>query len=211
MEDMEFIHHENESIYLNLSAEDNLSGVKDFTVTIQNTDNYCNRTYTPEADGHIYIDLTEELPVFSGSFVIHINAVDNVGNVRRLSYDITEFSLSASISRILEPHEPVFKCGESGILHITTWGYADYVEVEFPKEMLELNPALNKTYYYRSDSVYKQEEELQFMIPLYTPANAKYTITVRAYKGNKKLEEYPALSTISVEGSVADELRTRLR
>lgn len=211
LEDMEFIHHENESIYLNLSAEDNLSGIKNFTVTIQNTDNYCNRTYTPEADGHIYIDLTEELPVFSGSFVIHINAVDNVGNVRRLSYDITEFSLSASISRILEPHEPVFKCGESGILHITTWGYADYVEVEFPKEMLELNPALNKIYYYRSDSVYKQEEELQFMIPLYTPANTKYTITVRAYKGDKKLEEYPALSTISVEGSVADELRTRLR
>lgn len=211
LEGMELIHRENQPIYLNLSVEDKLSGVKDFTVTIQNVDNYCNKTYTPEADGHIYIDLTEELPVFSGSFVVNIKAVDQVGNVREICYGATEFSLSAHISRILEPHEPLFKCGESGILHITTWGYADYVEVEFPEEMLALNPNLNKTYYYDLDSLYKQEEELQFMIPLYTPANAKYIITVRAYKGDKKLEEYPALSTISVEGSVADELRTRLR
>ncbi len=211
LEDIALINRKEKNIYLDLKAEDNLSGVKEFTVTIENVDNFTNKTYTPEADGHIYINLTEELSVFSGSFVVNIRAVDNVGNVRELSYGTTEFSLAANISRILEPHEPLFKCGESGTLHITTWGYADYVEVEFPEEMLALNPNLNKTYTYGLDSLYKQEEELQFMIPLYTPANKKYTITVRAYKGDKKLEEHPALSTISVEGSVIDELRTRLR
>lgn len=211
LEDLTLIDRESTPVYLDLYAEDNLSGVKDFEVSIYNMDNYMKKTYTPDADGHIYINLTEELPVFSGTFVVNIRAVDQVGNIRELSYGATEFSLSASVSRILEPHEPLFKGGESGLLHITTWGYADYVEVEFPEEMLALNPDLNKTYYYNLDSLFKQEEELQFMIPLYTPPNEKYTITVRAYKGEAKLEEHPALGTISVEGSIIDELRTRLR
>lgn len=211
LESMTLINQNNQTVYLDLSAEDDLSGVKDFQVTVINGDNYINKIYEPDADGHIYIDLTAELPVFSGSFTVKIRAVDQVGNACEMSYEMTEFSLAAHITRILEPHEPLFKCGESGILHITTWGYADYVEVEFPGEMLALSPNLNKTYFYKQDAVYKQEEELRFMIPLHTPANRQYIITVRAYKGDKKLEEHPALSTLSVEGSVADELRTRLR
>ena len=49
------------------------------------------------------------------------------------------------------------------------------------------------------------------MIPLYTPANADYTITVRAYKEGKQLEQYPELSIVEVEGTVLDDFRTRLR
>ena len=49
------------------------------------------------------------------------------------------------------------------------------------------------------------------MIPLDTPAKESYVITVRAYKGDKQLEDYPSLSTIEVNGSVLDEIRTRLR
>ena len=49
------------------------------------------------------------------------------------------------------------------------------------------------------------------MIPLDTPENEKLEITVRAYKGDKKLEEHPAISVIGVLGTVLEELRTRLR
>ena len=48
------------------------------------------------------------------------------------------------------------------------------------------------------------------MIPLEAPEGI-FEITVRAYKGDKKLETHPAISTLEVNGSVLDELRTRLR
>lgn len=51
-----------------------------------------------------------------------------------LTYGTTEFALASSVERILSPHDPIFKCGESGILTFTTWGYADRVEVIFPGE-----------------------------------------------------------------------------
>ena len=35
--------------------------------------------------------------------------------------------------------------------------------------------------------------------------------TVRAYKGDKKLEDHPQISVIGVKGSVLEDLRTRLR
>ena len=124
---------------------------------------------------------------------------------------MTEFALETRIERILEPHVPNFKCGESGILYITTYGYADRVEVEFPAEFLALNPGLNRTFDYTNLQLYRQESALQFMIPLYTPANQNYHVTVRAYKGEKRLENYPSLSTIEVGGTVLDEFRTRLR
>ena len=119
--------------------------------------------------------------------------------------------METKIERILSPHDPIFKCGESGILTITTWGYADRVEVEFPAEMVARNPELNTTYIYTMTPKYQQVETLQFMIPLYMPQNTSYTITVRAYKDDKKLEEYPDLSVIEGNGSVLDEIRTRLR
>jgi hypothetical protein len=49
------------------------------------------------------------------------------------------------------------------------------------------------------------------MIPLYVTENTDYTVTVRAYKGDKMLERHPALAVLGVEGTVLDELRTRLR
>ena len=74
---------------------------------------------------------------------------DHVGNESRICYGTTEFALESSVKRILEPQEPVFKCGESGILTFTTWGYArDRVEVIFPECMTALNPTLNKVYDY---------------------------------------------------------------
>lgn len=211
LENAELINRNEGSVVLNITATDDLSGIRDFYLEITNADNGGKKKYMPDANGNIKVEITNDEPIFSGDFKVRVYAADNVGNETEVTYGTTEFALSASIERILEPHDPVFKCGESGILTITTWGYADRIEVEFPAEFVALNPGLDTTYVYTEEPQYKQEEQLQFMVPLDTPANTDYTITVRAYKGDKRLEEHPSLSAIAVNGSVLDEFRTRLR
>lgn len=196
---------------LTISAEDSLSGLRELYVSVVNSDNLLEQTYYPDADGCIRIEITREEPIFCGDLVISVHAVDNVGNEAEAIYGFTEFALETRVERILEPHDPIFKSGESGYLFISVWGYAERVEVEFPKEMTAWNPELNKTFVYTENPAYLQEEKLQFMIPLNTPVNKQYVITVRAYKGDKKLEEYPSVSTVQIEGTVLSEFRTRLR
>lgn len=211
MEDRDLIDRRDGSITVTVTADDDLSGVKDFYVVIKNTDNAITKTYLPDVDGSIRITITEDEPIFSGDFTVLGYAVDNVGNENNLSYGTTEFALASSVERILSPHDPIFKCGESGILTFTTWGYADRVEVIFPESMTALDPTLNKVYDYTDCPGYMITEHLQFMVPLYTPENQNLEITVRAYKGDKKLEDHPTISVIGVSGTVLDECRTRLR
>lgn len=211
MEDRDLIDRRDGSITIRASAEDELSGVKDFYIVISNSDNAVMKTYTPDENGYINITITNDEPIFSGDFTLLGYAVDNVGNENSLSYGTTEFALASSVERILEPHDPIFKCGESGILTFTTWGYVDRVEVIFPESMTALDPTLNKVYDYTDCPGYMITEHLQFMVPLYTPENQNLEITVRAYKGDKKLEDHPTISVIGVSGTVLDEFRTRLR
>lgn len=196
---------------LSLTAGDELSGVREFYLTIYNADNNCSRRFYPDEAGLIQVELTAEEPLFSGDFTAVAYAVDNVGNEITVSEATTEFGLTAQIERILSPHDPVFQNGESGILNIAVWGYPDYVEIEFPTEMTDQNPELNRRIEYAGNPRYCQEEAIQFMIPLYTPSNADYTVTVRAYKGDRRLEQYPELSIVEVSGTVLDDFRTRLR
>jgi len=196
---------------LNLTAADELSGVRDFYLMVRNTDNNCSKKFVPDEAGLIQVELTTDDPLFSGDFTVTAYAVDHVGNEITVSEETAEFGLTAQIERILAPHDPVFQNGESGILSIAVWGYPDYVEIEFPAEMAEQNPELNRRIAYAGSPLYCQEEEIQFMVPLYTPANTDYTITVRAYKGDRHLEQYPELSVVEVSGTVLDDFRTRLR
>lgn len=196
---------------LSLTARDELSGVREFYLMIYNGDNNCSRRFEPNEAGLIQVELTAEDPLFSGDFTAVAHAVDNVGNEAVVSEETTEFGLTAQIERILSPHVPVFQNGESGILSIAIWGYPDYVEIEFPAEMTEQDPGLNRRIEYAGSPRYCQKEEIQFMIPLYTPSNADYTVTVRAYKGSRRLEQYPELSVVEVSGTVLDDFRTRLR
>lgn len=47
---------------------------------------------------------------------------------------------------------------------------------------------------------------------IYLPGEPDTGNTVRAYKGDKRLEDHPmTISVIGVSGNVLDELRTRLR
>jgi hypothetical protein len=96
------------------------------------------------------------------------------------------------------------------VLRIVSYGYADRVEVEFPEGMSALDPGLDAVFDYGDAPSWRQEEVLRFLVPLYAPEGG-FQVTVRAYKGGKKLEEHPAVSVIGVSGSVLDGLRTRLR
>lgn len=210
LENAALINRNDGTVILDVNATDTLSGVGVFYLEIINADNGGCKTYTPGEDGRIRVEITKDESLFSGDFVVTAFAADNVGNEAEITKGTTEFVLNTKVERILEPHDPIFKCGESGILTITTWGYADRVEVEFPEEFASLNPGLNRTYLYMDTPQHRQEEQLRFMIPLYAPADRRYTITVRAYKGDKKLEDYPSFSTIA-GGTILDEFHTRLR
>lgn len=211
LENRKLIDRRDGEITLRVKAEDFISGIRKFYIRINNTDNAVSKTYIPAEDGYITITITKDDPLFSGDFTVLGYAVDNVGNESSCIYGTTEFALESSVERVLTPKDPVFKCGESGILTFTTWGYADRVEVIFPECMTALDPELNKTYDYEENPGYRITEELQFAVPLYTPENQKLEIVVRAYKGDKKLEDHPTISVIGVSGTVLDELRTRLR
>lgn len=211
LKDRDLIDRRAGNVTIRATAVDGVSGIREFHIVIRNTDNAVSRTYTPGEDGCITITITKDDPIFSGDFTVLGYAEDNVGNECSIVYGTTEFALESSVERVLEPREPVFKCGESGILTFTTWGYADRVEVIFPESMTALDPTLNRTYDYTDTPGYKVTEQLPFMVPLYTPENQKLEVTVRAYKGDKKLEDHPTISVIGVSGTVLDELRTRLR
>ena len=175
-----------------------------------NLDNYGETVYYPGEDGHIRISLSEDTPMFSGDLNLTVCATDGVGNETVLEEGATEFGLRAKVVRMLPPHTPEFKRGESGVLQVTVWGYADRLEIQVPDEFASEDPTLNRVFEYAVPRE-KQEEEISFMTPLYLSDSREYTITVRAFKGDRLLEQHPVFCTLSVNDTVLRELRTRLR
>lgn len=204
---IELINRNQGSVVVEVEAFDELSGIRDFYLQIENLDNFGTAVYTADENGGIQVEITKEDPLFNGDFVVTAYAVDNVGNEAKERWYVTEFALETEVERILAPHEPVFKRGESGILSVTAWGYVDRIEIEFPDFLSKYSQTID----YNGYADYKEDETVQFMIPLYTDEGIDYEITVRVYKGDRKLEAYPAIRTIQVKDSVLDEIRTRLR
>ena len=204
------IDRDNDNCTIVLYASDSGSGVDAFFAVVKNTDNYITETFYSDDGITLTLNLAENSALFTGDFTVEIHAVDNVGNEKIETHGLSEFTLNAILQRIMEPHDPIFRAGESGLLTIVTTGYADRVEVIFPDEMTALNPGLNTVYEY-SPATYLVEEKLTFMIPLYTPKLDDYKIIVRSYKDGTKLEEYPRFSTIGLDGSVLDSLRKQLQ
>ena len=203
LEDELLIDREAGEVIWYLQASDAVSGLADFRVDIYNEDNGGHSVWTADAAGVITLNLTEEDTLFAGDFTITMTATDNVGNVCEKIYHASEFALETKVERILAPHAPVFKHGESGILTVETWGHVDRVEVEFPEELSSYNVVFEY-----AGSRYKTEEQIQFMIPLYGMEDGGYDIGVRAYKGENMPED---TLRITVSGTILDELRTRLR
>ena len=225
LQTLQLIDRREVQLTLDLTAYDALSGVGEFYLEIDNLDNGDYRKLLPDDAGHIRIDLTADAPLFSGDFSVRAYAVDHVGNERTLTCATMEFDLQAilvhapdaqemeprDVRTIMPEEERSFKRGESACLFLSSWGYADRVEVEFPAELAALDPDLNHTYVYDMDPSYRHDEALLFEIPLYAPPNGSYEITVRAYKKDKMLERHPAFAVLDVTGSVLDEVHTRLR
>lgn len=211
LEGLEIIDRDQGDILLEITAEDSLSGVAELSVEICNQDNALRRVIKWNGEDSIRVELTQEDPVFSGDFTVSVYAVDHVGNARRLSASTMGFALEAEIFRILEPHDPVFQCGESGVLKISLWGYVDRLEVAFPAEIFQGQEVPDTVFDYTDRPCYFREEELEFMVPLYAPQGESFPVTVRAYKGERRLEEHPALAVLSVGGSVLYDIRSRLR
>ncbi len=132
------------------------------------------------------------------------------GNVTLYAGWKEESGVSASVSRILSPHDPVFLCGESGYVDVSAWGHADCLKIQFPPEFIKYRPDLNHRFEYPHPEK-TVEERVQFMVPLEVEQNRSYQIVVHAYKEGEPVEHSPVTLTISVSGSILDELRTRLR
>ena len=72
---VDLIDRNEKKIVLEIRAEDILSGVGDFYLVIENEDNFCSVTYTPDEDGVIRVEITKDEPVFSGDFTVTAYAV----------------------------------------------------------------------------------------------------------------------------------------
>ncbi len=210
LENLDFLGlQEAEVLEVELTAWDEGSGLAEFYVDIYNQDNKSTQRFTDQGTGKISLRLSSEDALFSGDFMVIAHAADCVGNETVASSQLQGMSLQVKLERMLEPHDPVFKAGESGILTILAFGYVERVEVIFPPEMTALDPSLDRVYTYAVPD-YMQEEKLTFMVPLQMP-DAVTEITVRAYKKDADIEEHPQLTAITVDGNVLDELRTRLK
>ena len=125
------------------------------------------------------------------------------------SYGLDGLGIAARIEKQRNPESKIFQIGESGRLYVQAVGYAEIVEIIYPEEWTNRNPSLNRRYIYETLEVVRMEE-MEFMVPLQIP-EGEYTIIVKAYKADRVAEAKPELLSVKVEGSVLDEIRTRLR
>ena len=136
---------------------------------------------------------------------IEVYAIDNVGNSRLLSTkDIDIFTIKANITRVLEPHDPIFKNGEKGILNIKLYGGVEKVKINFPYELSQLDNTLNTEITINPIEKFKTID-YPFFIPL-EAAEGNYNVEVIAYKNGKEKRVYPTFQVAN--GSVTDEVRT---
>ena len=191
------------------SAKDADSGLREFYVIVTNQDNRGVHTFTATEEGLLKIDISKDDTLFNGDFAMEFHAVDNVGNETIEYYGGRNLSVTAYIERILEPHTPIFRGGESGNLNITTRGYVDKVEIIFPEEFIELSDKLNQVIEYPIPAHYK-EEIYKFMIPLYSPEGT-FQVKIKAYKNEEIKECDVTFTTLGEEENVLNDIRTRLR
>ena len=177
--------------------------------SVTNQDNRGTRTFTATEDGLLNIDIDEEDTLFIGDFSMEFHAVDKVGNETIEYCGGRNLSVTAYIERILEPHTPIFRGGESGNLHIATKGYVDKVEIIFPEEFEMLSDKFNQVIEYPIPALYK-EEIYKFMIPLYFPEGA-FQVKIKAYKNEEVKECDVTFTTLGEEENVLNDIRTRLR
>ncbi len=186
------------------------SGVKDIWIELSQEDdpnNVIKESLTLKEDG-TYTTTTDVFEKFEdkGKIKVEVKAEDIVGNIGDLgSNDIDIFKVEAIVERVLEPHTPIFKGGEKGILKIKLYGGVDKYRITFPQALSELDDTLNIE---KSITPQKTTEiEYEFFIPIDAP-KGNYNVTVDGYKKGIKKSAHPGLE---VDGTITDRLRTRIR
>ena len=202
--------YKKEEAILELTARDEHSGVAKFWVEVRQGNTGEIAVFHADAHGKIRIDFMENEAFFSGDVMLSAYARDRVGNDRTLEHSTKEFELRTEIVRMLEPHAPIFKRGESGILKITVRGYAESLEVIFPEEFSHADDGLDRRIVYETPAE-EVREEVTFMVPLELVMDGGYQVIVLAKKGSETLVGRPELCTIQVADSLLGEIRTRLR
>ncbi len=199
-----------EKMEVEVRAWDEGCGLAEFYVEIYNEENGSMVRYEDGSlTGRITFEISEDNMVFNGKFSVMAYSRDRVGNESVLGMNLMGVGLHAYVERILEPHTGSFKRGESGILYIQTTGYVERVEVYFQDDLLPEGDTNPYVYLYEIPD-YLQTEQMEFVVP-FTTGDGQKTIKVIAYKAGTELESQPQFITIEVEGSILDELRTRLR
>lgn len=199
-----------ESMDLHITVDDALSGVQEWHVEIYNGQNVIEASYD-SVDGAVDITLDRDNPMFDGDFIIKVVATDNVGNTTTESRAVTEFALMTDIDRILDPHDPIFKAGESGRLYLTTWGYCEYIELFFPEELTSRDERLVDVIVdYRELTKYRYDDIYQFQVPLYVP-DGLYTVHVVAHRDGLIREDWPTFIVDHSHGHLLDEFRDRMK
>lgn len=191
-------------------------------VKAENKNNYVDisekeRTKVKTENGIEYYDLTFEIDydseeirsiILSGykKVIAQFNSYDRVGNyAQEDNIEVNDFDVSATIERVLSPHEPIFMGGEKGVLKIKLQGGVERVKITFPQALSKLDSNLNTEMVLTP----KDEENIdyEFFIPL-EAVSGNYSVTVEAFKGEEKKVSQPALQ---VKGKITDKLRTRIR
>ena len=191
-------------------------------VKAENKNNYVDilekeRTKVKTENGIEYYDLTFEIdydskeirsiiPSGYEKIIAQFNSYDRVGNyAQEDNIEVNDFDVSATIERVLSPHEPIFMGGEKGVLKIKLQGGVERVKITFPQALSKLDSNLNTEMVLTP----KDEENIdyEFFIPL-EAVSGNYSVTVEAFKGEEKKVSQPALQ---VKGKITDKLRTRIR
>ena len=191
-------------------------------VKAENKNNYVDipekeRTKVKTENGIEYYDLTFEIdydskeirsiiPSGYKKIIAQFNSYDRVGNyAQEDNIEVNDFDVSATIERVLSPHEPIFMGGEKGVLKIKLQGGVERVKITFPQALSKLDSNLNTEMVLTP----KDEENIdyEFFIPL-EAVSGNYSVTVEAFKGEEKKVSQPALQ---VKGKITDKLRTRIR
>ena len=191
-------------------------------VKAENKNNYVDipekeRTKVKTENGIEYYDLTFEIdydskeirsiiPSGYEKIIAQFNSYDRVGNyAQEDNIEVNDFDVSATIERVLSPHEPIFMGGEKGVLKIKLQGGVERVKITFPQALSKLDSNLNTEMVLTP----KDEENIdyEFFIPL-EAVGGNYSVTVEAFKGEEKKIAQP---TLQVKGKITDKLRTRIR
>ncbi|MDU5022154.1 MAG: hypothetical protein E6269_16565, partial [Clostridiales bacterium] len=176
-------------------------------VKAENKNNYVDipekeRTKVKTENGIEYYDLTFEIdydskeirsiiPSGYKKIIAQFNSYDRVGNyAQEDNIEINDFDVSATIERVLSPHDPIFMGGEKGVLKINLQGGVERVKITFPQALSKLDSNLNTEMVLTP----KDEENIdyEFFIPL-EAVGGNYSVTVEAFKGEEKKIAQPTL------------------